>query len=182
MKRNTFAVLFLSFMTMLSASAWASMPKDKIERAEKSEISEHRFLNKNQATAIAYNHAGVSADSVTYCKVEMEQEKDGMIYEIDFIAGSADYEYEIDAATGNIIDCECEEAPRSHDDTSKGFIGSEKAKEIAFSIKGVKASEVSVVDVELGRENGMIIYEVEFHHNGKKYEVEIDAVSGAIID
>lgn len=181
MKRNTFAVLFLGFMTMLSASAWASMPKDKIERAEKSEISEHKFLNKNQATAIAYNHAGVSADSVTYCKVEMEQKKSGLIYEIEFIAGSADYEYEIDAATGNIIEGECEEA-QSHNDASKGFIGTEKAKEIAFSTKGIKPSEVSVVDVELGREDGMIIYEVEFHHNGKKYEVEIDAISGAIVD
>ena len=66
-------------------------------------------------------------------------------------------------------------------DTSK-YIGQEKAIEAALKHTGLKKSQITGLEAKMDCEDGMIIYEVEFHSGGHEYEIDIDAVSGMIID
>lgn len=70
------------------------------------------YIGMDRAKAIALDHAGLSADQVSFTHVRMDREHGSMIYEIEFRQGWTEYEYEIDAATGRILEYEHE---RDHD-------------------------------------------------------------------
>ena len=48
-------------------------------------------------------HAGVSAENAVIEKAELDVEQGVVIYEIEFKAGGYEYEYEVNATTGEII-------------------------------------------------------------------------------
>ncbi len=68
--------------------------------------SSTRFVGTDKAKEIALRHAGVSANEATFAKVETDREKGRTVYEIEFYVGRVEYEYEIDAVTGDILDYE----------------------------------------------------------------------------
>lgn len=64
---------------------------------------------------------------------------------------------------------------------ASGYIGTEKAKEIAFNKAGVKSSNVTNLDVEFDCDNGILIYDVEFDVGNNEYDYEINAKYGSIV-
>lgn len=64
----------------------------------------------------------------------------------------------------------------------KEFIGKEKAKEIALEKAGLKEADVKFIKVEIDRDNGIVIYEVEFKHGLKEFSADIKADDGKILD
>ena len=58
----------------------------------------------DKATEIALEDAGLSADDVTFTKQAPDIDDGVNIYEVEFTSGETQYEYDIDAATGNILD------------------------------------------------------------------------------
>ena len=60
-------------------------------------------------------------------------------------------------------------------------ISSDEAKKVALSHAGLKESDVTDIDVDLDRDNGVLKYEVNFHHGGTKYNYKINAENGDII-
>ncbi len=65
--------------------------------------------------------------------------------------------------------------------TEPRFIGEEKAKAIALGKAGFTSSEVRFDRVEPDRDNGKLVYEVEFKSGGYEYEAEIDAKDGSVL-
>lgn len=65
-----------------------------------------KYIGMERAKAIAFAHAKVSASDVRKFKAELDRDDGRMIYEIEFEVGRMDYEYEIDARTGEIISWE----------------------------------------------------------------------------
>ena len=64
-------------------------------------------ISLSEAKSIALNSAGVSGDQVKFSKAKLTRDDGRLIYEIEFyIAGKAEYEYEIDANTGRILDAD----------------------------------------------------------------------------
>ena len=63
-----------------------------------------------------------------------------------------------------------------------GYIGTAEAKNVALENAGLTASQVKFTDVELDDKNGTHYYQVEFTADGKEYEYDIDALTGAIIE
>lgn len=61
-------------------------------------------ITLDQAKGIALNHAGLTADAVYFEKAELDYDDGMQIYEVEFKSGNTEYEYEIDAVTGAIID------------------------------------------------------------------------------
>ena len=57
-----------------------------------------------QAKEIALNHAGQTAKDAYFEKAELDYDDGRAIYELEFRVGTAEYEYEIDAATGDILE------------------------------------------------------------------------------
>lgn len=64
--------------------------------------------------------------------------------------------------------------------TTAGYIGEEKAKQIALEHAGVKESDAIFVHVKLDYDDGIAEYEVEFYVANEEYDYDIDASTGAI--
>ena len=61
-------------------------------------------------------------------------------------------------------------------------ISEDKAKEIALADAGLKSEDVTFRRIEKDRDNGKIIYEIEFHTKDMmEYDYEIDAETGTVI-
>ena len=61
-----------------------------------------------EAKSIALNHAGVSESKAYDMDIELDEEDGKLVYEVEFKSGGMEYDYEIDAATGTILQQETE--------------------------------------------------------------------------
>lgn len=171
-----------------------------------SSVSADSFIGEEKAREAALSHAGVQAEDVREYKIDLDKDDGSYVYEIEFEAGNYEYEYEIDAMTGAVVKFDKEMDNNWHhtqntdgsqnaeqnnnsqnpsqnnsSDTADTFIGEEKAREIAFAHAGVQAGEVGKCKMELDRDDGRYIYEIEFEAGKYEYEYEIDAQTGAIL-
>jgi len=65
-------------------------------------------LNAAEAEDIALKHAGIQRANATFERTELDKEDGRTVYEVSFRAGKTEYDYEIDAKTGKILDHEKE--------------------------------------------------------------------------
>ena len=140
-------------------------------------------VTRESARSIALADAGLSAGEVTFTKSKLDREDGKWVYEIEFITGDAEYEYEIDAATGAILEKSVEGRKSSGGSTgSANYIGVDQAKAIALKNAGLAAGEVTFTKAKLEKDDGVRKYEIEFRKGGTEYEYEIDAATGAILE
>lgn len=66
------------------------------------------YVGVDKAKAIAVEHAGLSADSVTFSKAKLENDDGVVEYEIEFYRGRMEYEYTIHAESGEILEFDSE--------------------------------------------------------------------------
>lgn len=64
------------------------------------------YIGKDKAKEIAFKHAKVDAGKVKDLDIELDTDDGRAKYEIDFKVGNTEYEYEVDAKTGDIIKSE----------------------------------------------------------------------------
>ena len=145
--------------------------------------SSKAYISVDDAKSAAYAHAGVSASDVTFVKTDFDSEHGVMVYEVEFYAGSVEYEYDINAQTGEVVKYSRESKTTSVPSTtvSGDYIGEAAAKSAALSNAGVSESEVTRIKCELDRDHGSYKYEIEFSVGRMEYEYEIDAYTGAIL-
>ena len=62
--------------------------------------------------------AGLSADEVVFTKTKSDYDDGILIYELEFVSGSTEYEAEINAADGTVIDWDTDYEPVGADYTS----------------------------------------------------------------
>ena len=138
-----------------------------------------------KAKEIAMSHAGVSAGSVSFVKAKLDTEDGVKVYDIEFYSVNVEYDYEINAATGDIVsfdqDIENYAVPTqpAAPTQAASVISVDKAKQIALSHAGV--SGASFKKVKLDKDDGVRVYEIEFKVGNVEYDYDIDASSGAII-
>ena len=58
----------------------------------------------DKAKSIALKHAGKSASSVSFTKAKLDKDDGKVVYEIEFRSGRTEYEYDIDAYSGKILE------------------------------------------------------------------------------
>lgn len=140
-------------------------------------------ISADRAKEIALADAGVSAGSVVFTKVKLDWDDGRMVYEVEFYSGTTEYEYEIDAATGKILSVERDThgSTTPGGSTGTGTISADRAKEIALADAGVSAGSAVFTKIKLDRDDGRLVYEVEFYAGSMEYEYEIDASTGSII-
>lgn len=61
-------------------------------------------------------------------------------------------------------------------------ISSSKAKSIALTNAKLKSSQVTFTKVKTDREDGVLVWDIEFKTKAKKYEYEIRKSNGRILD
>lgn len=145
------------------------------------------YIGEEAAKRIAFNRAGISASEARSVKVELERDNGRMIYDVEFKARNNEYDVKVDAYSGSVIAYECESDDDSNQQPTNppsggNLISEARAKAIAFQKAGVSESQVSALEIELGEDDGVMVYEIEFRANGREYTVEINAASGTIID
>jgi len=142
------------------------------------------YIGVEKAKAIALKDAKVS--DVTFVKVKLDTEDGVKVYDVEFYKGNVEYDYEIDAITGQIrekdLDIENYTIPqkknKNKNSNNTSDIGVEKAKEIALRDAGV--SGVTFVKAKLDYDDGVRVYDVEFYKDNVEYDYEIDATTGKI--
>ena len=139
------------------------------------------------AKAVALADAGVKAADAVFRKSELEWEDGVKVYDIEFYTSEAEYDYEINASTGAVLDKSMElfenHVPSADLQGSAGsYIGVDQAKAIAVSNSGFKAEDVIFTKTKLERDKGSVRYEVEFYKDRMEYEYSIDAYTGSILE
>ena len=153
------------------------------------------FLSEDEIRAIVFNHAGVNANDVREFEIELDDEDGIWVYEVDFKAGSIEYDYVVNAVTGAIIRVETEidddptAAPGTPRPTAQPtqqpgseLLSEDEIRAIVFSHAGVNANDVREFEIELDDEDGIWVYEVEFESGRHEYSYEVNALTGEIID
>ncbi|MDY2629547.1 MAG: PepSY domain-containing protein [Lachnospiraceae bacterium] len=64
------------------------------------------YIGNEKALNIALEHAGLSVSALTKKEIELDEEDGRMIYKVKLKSGKNEYEYEIDAVSGDILEAE----------------------------------------------------------------------------
>ena len=136
-------------------------------------------IGQEAAKNAAFQHAGVSASSVSNVKVEADLRDNPPHYEVEFWSGTVEYEYKVAAADGAILSYEREDHPNAISPSQA--IGRDAAKQAALTHAGLSESQVTSLKVKEELDDDRPHYEVEFRSGWMEYEYEIDAVTGAVL-
>lgn len=141
------------------------------------------YISVDEAKSAAYAHAGVSASDVVYVETDFDSEHGVMVYEVEFYAGNVEYEYDINAQTGEVVKYAQENTGTSlpSGSVSGNYIGETAAKEAALSHAGVSEADVCWLKADFDRDDGIYLYELEFAANGVKYDYDVNALTGDIV-
>ncbi|MCD8051188.1 MAG: PepSY domain-containing protein [Clostridiales bacterium] len=143
-------------------------------------------ITADDARETALNHAGVAEADATFTKTKLDYEDGVQVYDVEFYTATTEYEYEINASTGAVVNAEQEgrktQTTTTTTTTSGDIITSAEAKTIALNHAGVTESNAREMEVELDYEDGIQIYEVEFKSGTMEYSYEIKAADGTILD
>lgn len=143
------------------------------------------LIGIDAAKKYALSDASLSGEQVTYTKAEFEYDDGLPVYEIEFFTVSLIYEYEINGYTGAVLSKKTElieSGSGNGGNTSTAYISVDEAKNIALSHAGFSLSEVTFSKTKLERDDGIMIYEIEFYKGRVEYEYEINALTGDIIE
>ena len=143
------------------------------------------YIGETAAKQAALDHSGANSANVVWLKAQFERDDGRYVYELEFVAGSTKYEYKVDATSGDVVKFESETFNAGQgtggQNASGSVIGEAAAKSAALSHAGVSESDASSMRVELDRDDGYTIYEVDFRVGRMEYEYKIDAYSGTVL-
>ena len=123
-------------------------------------------IGAEKAKSIALKHAGLAASDTAFIYANLDYENGLRVYDVEFFSGNKEYDYKINAATGDIVSFDQDiewYAAGGYQAQANTDIGAEKAKSIALEHAGVAAADTVFINVEL------------------EYDYKIDAASGAIL-
>ena len=137
-------------------------------------------VDEAKAQEIALAHAGVKAADATITKSRLDYEDGRQVYEIEWYANGAKYDYEIAVATGEIIDSSYE-AKTVVGTGNSATVSEATAKQTALSrVSG--ATEKDIYEWKLDYDDGRPEYEGKIIYGGTEYEFTIDATTGSVTE
>lgn len=141
------------------------------------------YISVDEAKSAAYAHAGVAESDVVYVETDFDSEHGVMVYEVEFYAGNVEYEYDINAQTGEVVKYAQQNTGTSipSGTVSGDYIGETAAKEAALSHAGVSEADVCWLKADFDSDDGIYLYELEFAANGVKYDYDVNALTGDIV-
>ena len=188
-----------------SGSGTAAEPAPAIQSS--GQASDSAYIGVEAAKSAAFAHAGLDASQVTMGEVDFDYEDGRMVYELEFYANGAEYEYDIDASTGAVVKSS-QEGGRTQTGSGAGSggasgnvpsgagsgtaqsgaggtsadIGREAALAAALNHAGVSQDQVYGLEVKQEYDDGRLEYEIEFKTGSWEYEYTISAADGTILD
>lgn len=148
--------------------------------------SQSAYIGLEAAKQAALNHAGVSASQATFLEAEYDYDDGRMVYEVEFHVNGTEYEYEIDAQTGDVVKHKTEQNGTNTGGSSantSSYIGESAAKAAALKHAGVSESSTKYCNAWLEYDDGRPeCYEVEFMANNTRYEYKISLTSATVLE
>lgn len=143
--------------------------------------SDKAYISREDALAIACSHANADINDITLIKVEFDSEDGIMVYEIEFLAGTTEFDCDIDARTGEIVKYKAENKTSSGTQQAD-YIGEEAAKIVALTNAGISEDSLSYINAWMEYDDGCPEhYQVEFATGTAQYCYKIDLCSGGIL-
>ena len=191
MKRKLFPALAAVLILALALALAGCAPR----------TAQAEYIGIDAAKTIALEAAGVSESAAVFSTAGLDRQNGTDYYAVDFTANGRTYAYDIDAVTGVIIDSsEDQSQPAQATDggasadganssgtSSQSTDGSaaiteDQAREIALADAGLTAEEVTFLKTKLDRDDGRLVYDVEFYTaDYTEYDYEIDAADGTVL-
>ena len=137
-------------------------------------------VDEAKAQEIALAHAGIKAADATITKSKLDYDDGRQVYEIEWYANGAKYDYEIAVATGEIVNSGYE-AKTVVGTGSSATVSEATAKQTALArVSG--ATEKDIYEWKLDYDDGRPEYEGKIIYGGTEYEFTIDATSGTVTE
>ncbi|WP_337404176.1 PepSY domain-containing protein [Suilimivivens sp.] len=137
-------------------------------------------VDEAAAQKIALEHAGVKAADATIIKSKLDYEDGHQVYDIEWYAGGAKYDYEIAADTGEIISSAYEEKTMGANSNNVTVSEADAKKTALDRVNG--ATDKDIYEWKLDYDDGRPEYEGKIIYGGMEYEFTIDAATGSIIE
>lgn len=77
--------------------------KNAITDGDKNSMNLMAGITANEARDAALKHAGLDKSQVRDIDVDLDRDNGKLIYEVDFNSGNTEYDYDINAETGEVI-------------------------------------------------------------------------------
>ena len=139
-------------------------------------------IGKDAAAAAAASYAGLS--SYDFADVDPELDEYPAHYEVELITAQGEFDYDVDAWTGEILKGPASVAGGTGGTSSSGTTGgisADKARSIALTDAGISENDALGLRVKQDWDDGVALYEVEFRSGGAEYEYDIRLSDGAIL-
>ena len=170
-------IILLITMSSVLITARIASEDTREESSETQTGLSNEEISIEQAKTIALQRvSGAITD------VELKNENGMLLYEVEITENNKETEVLIEAKTGTVLSIESDEEDQeiAPDDLTEtgSLITEEQAKQIALNHIG----EGGIIEIELERESGIILYSIGIISDQKEVEVEIDAETGEILE
>ena len=160
--------------------------KKEVEPADPSKPSDPQpdvsgYIGIDEAKAIALRKVSLDESQVTFKKAKLDTDDRVPHYDIEFVYGGYEYEFEINAKTGAIIEFDRELEDKKPQVDTSNFITVEEAKAAALKRASLDESQVTFTKTKLDTDDRIPHYDIDFVSGGYEYEVEVNAKNGRII-
>ena len=175
-----FCMFCLSLIGCSNSPSKTNQTQDN--QTQNNQVQNNQSQNKislEQAREIALKHANLKENQVNFLKENLEVDDGVEIYNIEFSFENKEFDYDINAITGEII--EFDEDTKNYDINTNYKITQSQAQEIALKDANLKADQVFFDKIDIDIKNNTPAYEIESKHNNKEYDYKIDANTGEII-
>ena len=163
-----------------TADPAASAPAQTSAAAPAQNATGTGTVDEAAAQKIALEHAGVKAADATITKSKLDYEDGRQVYDIEWYAGGAKYDYEIAADTGEIISSAYEEKTMGADSRNVTVSEADAKKTALDRVSG--ATDKNLYEWKLDYEDGHPEYEGKIIYGGTEYEFTIDAATGSVME
>lgn len=148
-----------------------------------------KYISEEEASSIAL--AQVDGATEDELRINKDNDDNRNIYEVSILHDGVEYDFEIDAQTGDILSQSSERdddddwddgqsGSQNNNQNNSGLISEKKASKIALGqVDGATESDLRI---HQDTDDGRTVYEGSIIYNEMEYEFEIDAQSGDIID
>ncbi len=155
---------------------WESETKNKPAATPKPTTKPASSISLDDAKNIVLK----KVPGATITEIKLDYDDGRKVYEGSAYKGSTEYDFEINASTGDIIKWESE---RMDDDdneypVSSNIVTEAKAREAVLN----KLPGATILSIELDEDDGVYVYEGDAKKDGVEYEFVVDAKTGKVLE
>ncbi len=146
--------------------------------------TEEGYIGIEAAKQASLSHAGLKEADVNFVHAHLEWDDGYWKYDIEFHKDNTEYDYDIDALSGEILSYDHDAEYYQHGaaaSPSTEKITENNAKEIALNHAGVAEKDTRHLEIEFDYDDGRAEYEIEWKIGRTEYSCDVDAYTGEIL-